>query len=403
MRNMVKRYTGLRTGEVRENGGLRCVMHAFKKVMDVFFKRHLGSVRMTGVRGLSVATRLFRCGADERFAELMPDLMDGVTPARLHRAFLKATTPKPAPRIDLFHVAPVRVSVADALAELVDELPRVGRISFRRLTSGLVERLADGAPDDAAQHVAATFVTGDDAVGDQEGAGADVVGQHLGVAHLGLEQLHLGLQAGMDGIDVLGFYLGLDHQLVVLRHDVEDRLAGFDHGARSEDLHADNPTTLRRPHVHAAEHILERGKTTVVVGPFHQHLLQLAAFVHLHHDVRAADELAAHGLSTTIADARFMKPLDLDMILKLAREHEVLITIEEGSIGGFGTHVLQTLADHGVLDRGLKIRTMVLPDTFIDHDTPAKMYEQAGLDAKGIVAKVFEALGKDAPEKVQLA
>ena len=80
-------------------------------------------------------------GADERFAELMPDLMDGVTPARLHRAFLKATTPKPVPRIDLFHVAPVRVSVADALAELVDELPRVGRISFRRLTSGLVERL----------------------------------------------------------------------------------------------------------------------------------------------------------------------------------------------------------------------------------------------------------------------
>ena len=80
-------------------------------------------------------------GADERFAELMPDLMDGVTPARLHRAYLKATTPKPAPRIDLFHVAPIRVSVADALTELIDELPRVGRISFRRLTSGLVERL----------------------------------------------------------------------------------------------------------------------------------------------------------------------------------------------------------------------------------------------------------------------
>lgn len=80
-------------------------------------------------------------GADERFAELMPDLMEGVTPQRLHRAFMKATTPKPAPRIDLFHVAPVRISVADAVAELVDELPRVGRISFRRLTSGLVERL----------------------------------------------------------------------------------------------------------------------------------------------------------------------------------------------------------------------------------------------------------------------
>jgi segregation and condensation protein A len=80
-------------------------------------------------------------GADERFAELMPDLMEGITPARLHRAFLRATTPRPTPRIDLFHVAPVRVSVADALTELIDELPRVGRISFRRLTSGLVERL----------------------------------------------------------------------------------------------------------------------------------------------------------------------------------------------------------------------------------------------------------------------
>ena len=92
------------------------------------------------------------------------------------------------------------------------------------------------------------------------------------------------------------------------------------------------------------------------------------------------------------------------MILKLAREHEVLITIEEGSIGGFGTHVLQTLADHGALDRGLRVRTLVLPDTFIDHDSPAKMYEQAGLDAKGIVAKVFEALGKDRKsETVKLA
>ena len=119
---------------------------------------------------------------------------------------------------------------------------------------------------------------------------------------------------------------------------------------------------------------------------------------------KAADELAAHGLSTTIADARFMKPLDVDLVMKLARDHEVLITIEEGSIGGFGTHVLQALADHGVLDRGLRVRTLVLPDTFIDHDSPAKMYEQAGLDAKGIVAKVFEALGKDRKsETVKLA
>ncbi|HEX3090964.1 MAG TPA: segregation/condensation protein A [Ilumatobacteraceae bacterium] len=80
-------------------------------------------------------------GPDERFDELMPDLLDGVTGKRLHAAYLRAVTPKPVPRIDLFHVAPIRASVADAVAELVDELPRCGRISFRRLTSGLVERL----------------------------------------------------------------------------------------------------------------------------------------------------------------------------------------------------------------------------------------------------------------------
>ena len=119
---------------------------------------------------------------------------------------------------------------------------------------------------------------------------------------------------------------------------------------------------------------------------------------------KAADELAALGLSTTIADARFMKPLDLDMILKLAREHEVLLTVEEGSIGGFGSHVMQTLADHGMLDGGLRMRAMVLPDEFMDHDSPNAMYARAGLDAKGIVAKVFEALGKDfKAETVKLA
>jgi len=119
---------------------------------------------------------------------------------------------------------------------------------------------------------------------------------------------------------------------------------------------------------------------------------------------KAADELATYGLSTTVADARFMKPLDVDMVLRLAREHEVLITIEEGAIGGFGSHVLQTLSDHGALDRGLRVRSMVLPDVFIDHDTPAAMYAFAGLDSKGIVKKVFEALGKDIKaETVKLA
>ena len=112
--------------------------------------------------------------------------------------------------------------------------------------------------------------------------------------------------------------------------------------------------------------------------------------------LKAADELAALGLSTTVADARFAKPLDTDLLLRLAREHEVLITIEEGSIGGFGSYVLQTLAEQGLLDRGMKVRSMVLPDVFLDQDAPAAMYATAGLDAQGIVTKVFEALGKDA-------
>jgi 1-deoxy-D-xylulose-5-phosphate synthase len=109
----------------------------------------------------------------------------------------------------------------------------------------------------------------------------------------------------------------------------------------------------------------------------------------------AAETLAAHGLTATVADARFAKPLDVDLVLRLAREHEVLITVEEGAIGGFGSHVLQALATHGALDHGLKVRALVLPDAFIDQDSPTAMYAKAGLDAKGIVAKVFEALGKD--------
>jgi 1-deoxy-D-xylulose-5-phosphate synthase len=120
--------------------------------------------------------------------------------------------------------------------------------------------------------------------------------------------------------------------------------------------------------------------------------------------LKAADELAALGLATTVADARFAKPLDTNLVLRLAREHEVLVTIEEGAIGGFGAYVMQTLAETGVLDRGLRIRSMVLPDIFIDQDTPTAMYAKAGLDAKGIVAKVFEALGRDArAETVRLA
>jgi len=111
--------------------------------------------------------------------------------------------------------------------------------------------------------------------------------------------------------------------------------------------------------------------------------------------LRAAEDLAAHGLSTTVADARFAKPLDTDLLHRLAREHEVLVTVEEGSIGGFATQVMTDLAHAGLLDGGLKFRPLTLPDIFIDHDSPAKQYEQAGLTAPNIAASVLCALGRE--------
>ena len=108
---------------------------------------------------------------------------------------------------------------------------------------------------------------------------------------------------------------------------------------------------------------------------------------------KAASQLDAMGLSTTVADARFAKPIDTALVSRLAKNHELLITIEEGSIGGFGTQVLHWLAGSGLLDRDLKVRAMVLPDTFIDHDKPEKMYAEAGLDAASIVATACRALG----------
>jgi 1-deoxy-D-xylulose-5-phosphate synthase len=108
----------------------------------------------------------------------------------------------------------------------------------------------------------------------------------------------------------------------------------------------------------------------------------------------AAEKLSGYGLSATVADARFAKPLDQDLIRRLARHHEVLITIEEGAAGGFGAHVMQFLAWEGLLERGLKIRPMVLPDIFMDQDTPERMYERAGLDAGAIVTTALNALGR---------
>jgi 1-deoxy-D-xylulose-5-phosphate synthase len=171
----------------------------------------------------------------------------------------------------------------------------------------------------------------------------------------------------------------------------------------------DRPSALRYPRgdgvgveMPAEGKPLEIGKGRIVREGSKIALLSLGT--RLAECLKAAEELASFGLSTTVADARFAKPLDTDLVLRLANEHEVLVTIEEGSIGGFGSFVLQTLAENGALDRGLRVRSMVLPDVFIDHDAPNAMYAKAGLDNKGIVAKVFEALGKEhARETVRLA
>jgi 1-deoxy-D-xylulose-5-phosphate synthase len=111
--------------------------------------------------------------------------------------------------------------------------------------------------------------------------------------------------------------------------------------------------------------------------------------------LKAADKLACYGLSATVADARFAKPLDTALVRQLAAHHEVLLTIEEGAIGGFGAHVLHFAAWDGLLDKGLKIRPLVLPDRFLDQDSPERMYETARLDAKAIVAAGLSAFGRE--------
>ena len=111
--------------------------------------------------------------------------------------------------------------------------------------------------------------------------------------------------------------------------------------------------------------------------------------------LKAADLLGAHGYTTTVADARFAKPLDFDLVSRLAREHAVLLTVEEGAVGGFGAFVLQALAEHGLLDQGLRIRTLTLPDIFQDQDKPEAMYVEAGLDAEGIARAAVAALGRE--------
>ena len=162
----------------------------------------------------------------------------------------------------------------------------------------------------------------------------------------------------------------------------------------------DRPSAFRYPRgngigvrLPTTKEVLEIGKARIIKEGKKVSLLNFGT--RLEECRKASEKLSAKGIDCTIVDARFAKPLDEKLIMEVATNHEVLITIEEGSIGGFGSHVMQLLSDRGVFDTGLKFISMILPDTFIDQDTPEKMYEIAGLDNLSIVNKVEETLNSN--------
>ena len=205
---------------------------------------------------------------------------------------------------------------------------------------------------------------------------------------------------GADGATHAGAYdiayLGCLPNMVLMAASDEVELAHMVATAAAID---DRPSAFRYPRgeglgleLPKRGSVLEIGRGRVLREGTSIAILSYGA--RLQECIKAADELAAHGLSCTVADARFAKPLDAALVERLAREHEVLITIEEGSILGFGGLVMHHLATRGLLDGGLKIRPMCLPDRFIDHDAPRKQYDEAGLNAPQIVTTALAALGQ---------
>jgi len=203
---------------------------------------------------------------------------------------------------------------------------------------------------------------------------------------------------GADGCTHAGSfdvtYLSTLPNFVVMAASDEAELADMVHTCA---LYDDGPIAVRYPRGEGTGVAIPETRTRLEIGKGRivregKTVAILSLGTRLADALKAADELDAKGLSTTVADMRFAKPLDHDLIRKLAATHEVLVTIEENSIGGFGAHVLTWATDEGLLDAGLKMRTMRLPDIFQDHESPAKQYAEAGLDAPAIVATVLEAL-----------
>ena len=189
-------------------------------------------------------------------------------------------------------------------------------------------------------------------------------------------------------------YLGCLPNFVVMAAGDEVELM---HMVRTAAAYDEGPIAFRYPRGEGVGlelpdrgELLEIGRGRIVKEGTKVALLSLGG--RLQEALKAAEELERSGLSTTVADARFAKPVDVDLVLRLARDHEVLITVEEAAIGGFGSHVLYTLARHGLLDDGVAVRTMLMPDRFIDQDKPEAMYVEAGLDAAAIVREVFSVL-----------
>ena len=200
----------------------------------------------------------------------------------------------------------------------------------------------------------------------------------------------------------VGFLAALPGMVVMAASDE----AELRHMVRTAAAYDDGPIAFRYPRgngvgVEMPERgeILSIGRGRVVKEGSKVAILALGT--RLADAMAAAKELDGFGLSTTVADARFAKPLDTALITRLAREHEVLVTIEEGAVGGFGSHVMQFLAMNGLLDRGLKVRPMAMVDDFVNHAAPEAMIVQAGLDTRAIVDTVFRALGEEAKRQMQ--
>jgi len=305
---------------------------------------------------------------------------------------------------------------ADELARIGDERPDVVAITAAMLRSTGLAKFAEAYPDRwydvgiAEQH-AVTFAAGLAADGMKPFAaiystflqrGYDQVVHDVAIQRLPVRFAidRAGL-VGADGPTHAGAfdvgYLGALPGFVLMAPSDEAELSAMVAAAASID---DRPSAFRYPRgegtgvlIPETPPLVEIGKGRVLREGSSIAILSLGC--RLPEALRAADILAARGYPATVADARFAKPLDEALILRLAREHEALITVEEGAVGGFGAFVLQMLAERGALDRGLKVRTLTLPDVFQDQDKPDAMYVQAGLDADGIVRAALAALGLD--------